>query len=77
MCVCVCMSVWPIYILYEDKPVNAFVHLHIERCVDVYIGVVKHVSQCVNTCVLACNTFDAELVYGCVKACVCIPHLSI
>lgn len=44
---------------------DPFVCLCIERCVHVYVGVdvVMHVSQCVNTCVLAFNVFVAEFVY--------------
>lgn len=51
------------YLLCENKPANAFVHLCIERCVHVCVGVgvVIHVSWCVNMRVLACNTIDAEL----------------
>lgn len=58
------------YILYENKPVNAFVHLCIESCIHVYVGidVVMHVSVCEHTC--ACmNVFDAELMY---YVCMCV-----
>lgn len=53
------------HILYENKPVDPFVHLYTERCIQMYggIGVLMHVSQYVNTCVLAYNVFDTEFVY--------------
>lgn len=51
------------HILYENKPVDPFVRLCTERYMYGGIGVLMHVSQYVNTCVLAYNVFDTEFVY--------------
>lgn len=67
------------HILHENKPVNLFVHLCIERCIHVYVGggVVMHVSHYVNTCVLVYKVSDAEFVYEFVRVGVVIQHLCV
>ena len=59
-----------------NKPVNPFVRLCTERSIHVYvgIGVLMHVSQYVNTCVLAYNVFDTSL---CMSLCECVSSYNI